>query len=141
MTINQAYLEVKRKTLEKDVIEPVKIKLNITNNDNYKLYCKSSFKMNEIDNNSVQCIFTSPPYWNKRKYSNDINEIGAEKTPDLYVKNLYFFFIISFNDFLYSFSYMKFPRNIILSCNIKVTFCASSNDIFDIISGKTICNP
>jgi site-specific DNA-methyltransferase (adenine-specific) len=33
-------------------------------------------------------IFTSPPYWNKRTYSNNENELGAEKTSEEYVQRI-----------------------------------------------------
>ena len=36
----------------------------------------------------VDTIFTSPPYYQLIKYGNDPNELGWEKTPDLYVKRL-----------------------------------------------------
>jgi DNA modification methylase len=36
---------------------------------------------------SVQCCVTSPPYWGLRDYANSA-QIGAESTPDHYVKNL-----------------------------------------------------
>tara|TARA_R100001082_G_scaffold110657_1_gene91235 strand:+ start:456 stop:1391 length:936 start_codon:yes stop_codon:yes gene_type:complete len=44
-------------------------------------------KLEEIDNNSVQCIVTSPPYWGLRDYGND-NQIGLESTPEKFVDNI-----------------------------------------------------
>lgn len=37
---------------------------------------------------SVQCVVTSPPYWQLRSYGEDAAEIGAELTPGEYVANL-----------------------------------------------------
>ena len=43
--------------------------------------------MTELKDGEVQTIFTSPPYWNKRKYVKN-GSIGEEQTPDQYVENL-----------------------------------------------------
>jgi len=48
-------------------------------------------KIRVIPKNSIDLIVTSPPYWAKRRY-NDVGEIGAEDTPEEYVKNLADFF-------------------------------------------------
>lgn len=43
-----------------------------------------------MENNSVNCIITSPPYWNMRKYDNcdNLHEIGNEKDYREYVHKL-----------------------------------------------------
>jgi len=40
-----------------------------------------------LEPESVQCCVTSPPYWGLRDYDHP-HQIGAEPSPDLYVKNL-----------------------------------------------------
>lgn len=50
-----------------------------------------------IWDDSVSCIITSPPYWRKRKYSEQTGEIGCEPSPDAYVKVLSDIFIESFS--------------------------------------------
>ncbi|MDU6012109.1 MAG: DNA methyltransferase [Slackia sp.] len=40
-----------------------------------------------LEDQSVDLIVTSPPYWNKRDYGFD-GQIGCEKTPELYVESL-----------------------------------------------------
>ena len=40
-----------------------------------------------LSDNSVDLIVTSPPYWNKRDYGFS-DQIGNEKTPDLYVESM-----------------------------------------------------
>ena len=40
-----------------------------------------------LEDNSIQCCVTSPPYWGLRDYDH-ADQIGAEPSPDLYVKNL-----------------------------------------------------
>ena len=37
---------------------------------------------------SVQCVVTSPPYWNQRNYFGGEKEIGKETSPELYVAKL-----------------------------------------------------
>ena len=45
--------------------------------------------MNEVEDESVQLVFTSPPYWGQRKYSDgDEVSLGHEGTPEEYVSNL-----------------------------------------------------
>lgn len=40
-----------------------------------------------IENESVQCCVTSPPYWGLRDYDHP-DQIGSESSPEIYVKNL-----------------------------------------------------
>jgi DNA modification methylase len=57
------------------------------------LYNKSCTDMSELQDNSIQCCVTSPPYWGLRKYdgnqevqfSDGMSSFGLEKTPELYV--------------------------------------------------------
>ena len=45
--------------------------------------------MPELEDGSVQLVFTSPPYWNQRKYNDSGDaELGQEKTPDEYIEKL-----------------------------------------------------
>jgi DNA modification methylase len=72
------------KIQKKRVLQPV-------NSDDFSLYNKSSFKMDEVKSKSVQVVFTSPPYFQLRFYENGIDgepELGQESTPHQYVKNL-----------------------------------------------------
>jgi len=55
---------------------------------NAKVYFKSSEKMSEIPDNSVNLIITSPPYWTLKDYEND-NQIGYNSTSfESYLDNL-----------------------------------------------------
>jgi len=65
----------------------INIKKPLEINDS-KLYPKSCENMNEVDDESVQLIFTSPPYFSKRVYRKD-KGLGNERTPSEYIKNLY----------------------------------------------------
>lgn len=40
-----------------------------------------------LEANQIQCCVTSPPYWGLRDYDHP-DQIGAEASPDLYIKNL-----------------------------------------------------
>lgn len=40
-----------------------------------------------IADKSVQCVVTSPPYWNLRDYQDD-RQMGSEETPELYVAGM-----------------------------------------------------
>ena len=87
LTVNQAYLQVSRDKKERESRATTKGRRKKTTED-FTFYQKSSADMEEIDDESVQCVFTSPPYWNKRKYSNKKKWLGNERSPDEYVDNL-----------------------------------------------------
>ena len=48
--------------------------------------------INELDNDIVQTIVTSPPYWGLRDYEGEEEQIGQEETPDEYVVKMTTFF-------------------------------------------------
>jgi DNA modification methylase len=53
-----------------------------------KIICKNIFDaIDDIKDNSVRCIITSPPYYNVRDYGDD-EQIGLEKTPKEYIDKL-----------------------------------------------------
>ena len=88
LTVNQSYLQIQREIKEKE-----SRKVNNLNqsssflNSKWRFYQKSSHDMSELNDGEVQTIFTSPPYWNKRKYSEE-EGLGNEKTSEEFVKNL-----------------------------------------------------
>lgn len=47
----------------------------------------ASVVMATLKNSSIDCIVTSPPYYQLRDYGND-QQIGLEETPELYIENL-----------------------------------------------------
>jgi len=59
----------------------------------YKLYCKSSLNMCEIEDESIQLFIFSPPYWLLRNYRNQGQKrpFGREKTVEEYIENLMMF--------------------------------------------------
>lgn len=55
------------------------------------LYRKSSERMEELQSNSIQTVFTSCPYFQARDYSNGTSEapeLGQDKTPDIFLDRL-----------------------------------------------------
>jgi len=87
LTTNQGYLQVSRNRKERLSRQPSRGRRK-KSSDNYLFYHKSSEKMTEVDDETIQMVFTSPPYWNKRKYSDKKKWLGNEKTPDEYINNL-----------------------------------------------------
>jgi len=91
LSVNQAYLTLRREEEEK------KSKNDLTSNSKFQIpskkneftfYKKSSNKLLEIEDASIQCIFTSPPYGlGIRDYSDKVN-LGTEKSIDEYAENL-----------------------------------------------------
>ena len=55
--------------------------------DDFTLYLKSSESMDELADQSIDLIVTSPPYWKKRNYGVD-GQIGLEESPEDYLTNL-----------------------------------------------------
>ena len=88
LTVNQSYLQIQRELKEKESreIKPNN-KSKTTKNSSWRFYQKSSHDMSELKDGEVQTIFTSPPYWNKRKYSEE-EGLGNEKTSEEFVINL-----------------------------------------------------
>ena len=54
---------------------------------NHKIINGDSRKMTELDNNSVNLIVTSPPYWQLKDYGTD-NQIGYHDSYENYINNL-----------------------------------------------------
>jgi DNA modification methylase len=73
-----------RKLEKKRILNPIQ-------SGDFTIYNKSSEKMDEVKSNSIQVVFTSPPYFNLRNYGNSVDgepELGHESTPQQFVKNL-----------------------------------------------------
>lgn len=58
--------------------------------DQGTVYCGDALKVLEgLPDGSVQCIITSPPYYNQRQYTTDgVGEIGLEATFQAFISNL-----------------------------------------------------
>jgi DNA modification methylase len=91
MTINQAHLEAKRQISFQSVVGKKNgnghIPLRTNTSDRYIIYNKSSERMDELQNESVNLVITSPPYYSKRNYGIP-DQIGLESTIDEYLDSL-----------------------------------------------------
>ena len=88
LTVNQSYLQIQREEKERDSRSSSIIgKSDSKEKTNWRFYQKSSHDMSELSDGEVQTIFTSPPYWNKRTYSEE-KGLGNEKTSEEFVVNL-----------------------------------------------------
>ena len=87
LTVNQSYLQIQREEKERDSRSSSIIKSDSKEKTNWRFYQKSSHDMSELTDGEVQTIFTSPPYWNKRTYSEE-KGLGNEKTSEEFVVNL-----------------------------------------------------
>lgn len=91
LTVNQAYLNIRREEEERISRESLKRESKFQHpekRNEFTFYEKSSRHLKEIDDDSIQCIFTSAPYaLGIREYSEKV-VIGSEKTVDEYAENL-----------------------------------------------------
>lgn len=91
LTVNQAYLNIRREEEEKTSRENLQRTTTFKHperKNEFTFYQKSSYDLNEIEDESVQCIFTSPPFGlGIRTYSDKVI-IGSEKTIEEYTENL-----------------------------------------------------
>jgi DNA modification methylase len=87
LTVNQSYLQIQREIKERESKKPITLNSETFVKSNWRFYQKSSDNMMEINDGEVQTIFTSPPYWNKRTYSEE-GGLGNEKTSEEFVVHL-----------------------------------------------------
>jgi len=87
LTVSQSYLQVQREVKEGESRSNTISNKNPLNPNNWRFYQKSSDNMSELKDGEIQTIFTSPPYWNKRLYSEE-GGLGNELTSDEFVENL-----------------------------------------------------
>ncbi len=53
----------------------------------HQIICGDSRKMDDLSNESIQLIITSPPYWQLKDYGDDY-QIGFIHTYEKYINNL-----------------------------------------------------
>ena len=86
LTVRQAYTHLSRLKNERDAKTPSPKKNNQSPTESFVFHHKSSDLMEELETDSIDLIFTSPPYWNKRDYGGV--SLGTERSPDEFVDNL-----------------------------------------------------
>ena len=87
LTINQSYLQIQREIKERESKKSSNSNSETLIKSNWRFYQKSSHNMSELKEGEVQTIFTSPPYWNKRTYSEE-KGLGNEKNSEAFVVHL-----------------------------------------------------
>jgi len=101
LTINQAYLQIQRRNKEDDYINTQSSKKrNRNKNENFIIYKKSSHNLSEIEDEYIQTIFTSPPYWNKRIYYRVLKPKGS--------------FFLNLGDTFYEGDLQNIPHRVVL---------------------------
>lgn len=86
LTLNKAYnkashLKVKSKCTEK-LIGGDYVSASST------IYNKSSEILDELEDESINVVCSSPPYWDMKMYQLDANQLGQEATVEEYINNL-----------------------------------------------------
>ena len=87
LTVRQAYFQVTRLKIERES-RSNKAEKQVENSSVFSFHQRSSDNMIELNDSEVNLCFTSPPYWNKRKYDDEDGWLGNEKTSNEYVTNL-----------------------------------------------------
>lgn len=91
LSVNQAYLTLRREEEEKkskDSLKKFSKFQNPKKKSEFTFFKKSSDKLLEIEDNSIQCIFTSSPFaLGIRDYSSKVT-LGTEKSVEEYSENL-----------------------------------------------------
>ena len=88
VTINQAHNSVVKFEIQQNQTNNQKVLPTTISKKHYSIYNTSSDKLAELEDESIQLSYTSPPYWGLRDYSGDENELGAEKTSEEYVQRV-----------------------------------------------------
>ena len=88
LSINQAYLLTQRNSNEIKSRSTVNLDWDVkSNTEDFRFFQKSSENMEELKDEEIDLILTSPPFYRLRSYSdNDI--LGKEDSPDQYIDNL-----------------------------------------------------
>ena len=82
--INNSYYEISRNRL-KEFAE--KEDIHITE-ESFNIFNKNCIKMDELEDESIGLVVTSPPYWNKANYGDDKGNIGNFEYYDDFLDNM-----------------------------------------------------
>jgi len=77
--------------LKKESLKPKIVQMAIDpyfGNDLFKIYASSNSEMANLPEESIRCVFTSPPYFQMRDYGTGKEQRGLEKTIDAFIKGL-----------------------------------------------------
>jgi DNA modification methylase len=85
-TLNRVYNKVKQLHIKNKCKSDVEFGDYI--NGSVTIYNKSSETMEELENESVNVVITSPPYFQMKEYQLDSNQLGQESSVEEYINNL-----------------------------------------------------
>jgi DNA modification methylase len=86
-SLNKVDNELKQKVLAKENKVTIP-KIYEYQSNEATIKCSSSSDMSLIEDNSIQTIITSPPYFNMRDYNTGEEQIGLESSVDEFIDNL-----------------------------------------------------
>ena len=87
MTINQAFIESKRRKIQNSINEENKNNITKVHSEKFQIYNKSALNMSEISDQSIDMILTSPPYYSLRNYGTK-DQLGLEPSIEEYLENM-----------------------------------------------------
>lgn len=87
ISINKKVIDLRKKVEAKENKSVMPETYQIES-ENIKIYNKSCDDMSEIQDKSIACIVTSPPYFQLRNYGTGSDQRGLEKSVDDFVKGL-----------------------------------------------------
>jgi site-specific DNA-methyltransferase (adenine-specific) len=85
--LNKLDKELKQKVRAKQHNVSIPTKYDFKTNG-VTIHCGSSSEMNLIEDNSIQTIITSPPYFKMRDYNTGKKQLGHESNVDMFIDNL-----------------------------------------------------
>jgi DNA modification methylase len=85
-SLNKVYNKVKQLHIKSKCKSDVEFGDYI--NGSVTIYNKSSETMEELENESVNVVITSPPYFQMKEYQLDFNQLGQESSVEEYINNL-----------------------------------------------------
>jgi DNA modification methylase len=88
ISINQAHLALARFEESKNELLKIDVLPTTLSTDSYIIYNKSSDDLSDLESESIQTIFTSPPYWDQRIFTSSTNELGSEETSETFVQKI-----------------------------------------------------
>lgn len=87
ITLNELDKKLDRELLKKCNIRVVPEKYDYIT-DKVKIFNSSCGDLYTLGDKTISLILCSPPYFQAREYQNGENELGREKTPELFINNL-----------------------------------------------------
>ena len=88
ISIEQAHRALKKYDEVKKIRKIEQVLPTTISNSSYTIYNESSDDLSKLNDNSIQTIVSSPPYWQMRSYTEVSDELGSEKTSEEFVQRM-----------------------------------------------------